>query len=178
LGLKKLLPEVVDIDHSISVQSSILKETQMRLRIVLFFVFMASIVFLFQSSLAAQNYEENYARVWVSSIAEQGRLLGERGLDVDAAGPNWVDVVIDSERLEDLRAKGYNVEVMYWTPEERSIALFGVDWELQFTTYSQMVDQMEQAASDHPDILILDTLGYSVQGRMILAAKISDNPNQ
>jgi hypothetical protein len=97
---------------------------------------------------------------------------------VDAAGPNWVDVVIDSNRLEGLRSKGFNLEVQYWTPEERSVALFGPDWDLQFTTYPQMVDQMEQAASDHPDILILDTLGYSVQGRMILGAKISGNPSQ
>ncbi len=147
-------------------------------KIVSFFVFVAIVVLLFQGSLAVQNFEEIYARVWVSSIEEKGRLLGERGLDVDAAGPNWVDVVIDSKRLEDLKAKGYDVEVMYWTPEERNIILFGPNWDRQFTTYEQMVDQMEQAALDHPDILILDTLGYSVEGRMILGAKISGNPSE
>jgi hypothetical protein len=39
------------------------------------------------------------------------------------------------------------------------------------------VAEMEQAAADHPGIVILDTLGYSVQGRMILGAKVSDNPS-
>jgi len=121
-------------------------------------------------------FEEIYARVWVSSVEEKGTLLGERGLDVDAAGPNWVDVVVDSERLDNLLAKGYNVEVVFWTPEERNVALFGKDWDRQFHSYNDMVSEMQQAASDHPSILILDTLGYSVQGRMILGAKISGNP--
>ena len=150
----------------------------MRLRIALVFAFVLLFALLSQTSFAAGDFEEIYARVWVSSIEEKGMLLGERGLDVDGAGPNWVDVVIDSERLEDLEAKGYNVEVIYWTPEERNIDLFGKDWNLQFTTYSQMVTQMQQAAADHPDILVLDTLGYSVQNRMILGAKISGNPDQ
>jgi hypothetical protein len=121
-------------------------------------------------------FEEIYARVWVSSLEEKGRLLGERGLSVDAAGPDWVDVVIDSERLDDLLAKGYNVKVVFWTPEERNTKLFGKDWDLQFHTYNDLVAEMQQAASDHASIMILDTLGYSIQGRMILGAKISDNP--
>ncbi len=150
----------------------------MRLRILSFFLFLVFLGFWCQTSLARPRFEEIYARVWVSSIEEKGRLLKEKGLDVDAAGPNWVDVVIDSKRLEELRSKGFEVEVEYWTPEERSVALFGPDWDLQFTTYQQMVDQMEQAGLDHPGMLRLDTLGYSVQGRMILGAKISDNPDQ
>ena len=150
----------------------------MRLKLILFFVFMLSSLLLSQRCFAAPNFEEIYARVWVSSLEEKGRLLGERGLDVNAAGPNWVDVVVDSKRLEELRSKGFNLEVQYWTPEERNIALFGPDWNLQFHTYAQLVTEMQQAALDHPNIVILDTLGYSVQGRMILGAKVSDNPTQ
>jgi len=147
----------------------------MRLKSILILALVLISVVLWQSS-KAMAFEEIYARVWLTSVEEKGRLLGERGLIVDAAGPNWVDVVIDSERLDDLLAKGYDVEVIYWTPEERNVALFGKDWDKQFHTYTTMVAEMEQAASDHPNILILDTLGYSVQGRMILGAKISDNP--
>ncbi|MCK4404645.1 MAG: carboxypeptidase regulatory-like domain-containing protein [candidate division Zixibacteria bacterium] len=157
----------------------------MRSKSILIFALVLISVVLWQSSKvmafsvidrSASGGEEIYARVWVTSVEEKGRLLGEKGLVVDAAGPNWVDVVIDSERLDDLLAKGYNVEVIFWTPEERNVALFGKDWEKQWHTYSTMVAEMEQAASDHPDIMILDTLGYSVQNRMILGVKISDNP--
>ncbi len=142
---------------------------------ILIFALVLISVVLWQSS-KVMAFEEIYARVWVSSVEEKGRLLGEKGLIVDAAGPNWVDVIIDSERLDDLLTKGYNVEVVFWTPEERNVALFGKDWDKQFHTYTTMVSEMQQAALDHPDIMILDTLGYSVEGRMILGAKISDNP--
>lgn len=151
------------------------KRTSVSLKSILIFVLVLSSVILWQTSKATA-FEEIYARVWVSSIQEKGNLLKEKGLDVDATGPNWVDVVINSEQLDDLLAKGYDVEVVFWTPQERNIALFGTDWDRQFHSYSDMVTEMEQAASDHPDILILDTLGYSVLGRMILGAKVSDNP--
>jgi len=127
--------------------------------------------------LGAKTFEEIYARVWVSSIQEKGRLLAEKGLDVDGAGPDWVDVVIDSERLKDLLAKGYDVKVVYWSHKERNEALFGKDWDLQFHSYSDMVAEMEQVVLDHSDILVLDTLGYSTDGRMILGARVTDNPH-
>ncbi len=151
------------------------RKIAMSLKSILIFSLVLSSVILWQTS-KAMAFEEIYARVWVSSIQEKGNLLKEKGLDVDATGPNWVDVVINSEQLDDLLAKGYNVEVVFWTPQERNIALFGTDWDRQFHSYSDMVAEMEQAALNHPDILILDTLGYSVLGRMILGAKVSDNP--
>ena len=134
-------------------------------------------ILLWQTSKALA-FEEIYARVSIGSIEEKGRLLGERGLDVADAGPEWVDVVINSQQLSELIAKGYNVQVQYWTPEERNIAVLGPNWDLDFPSYNQLVTDMEQVAIDHPNIVILDTLGYTVQGRMILAAKVSDNPTQ
>ncbi len=139
-------------------------------------IFLLICAFACQDARAA-NHEEIYARIWISSIEEKGRLLAERGLNVDAAGDAWVDVVIDSERLNDLMAKGYNVEVVYWTADERNISIFGADWDRQFHSYTDQVTEMQQAAADHPSIMVLDTLGYSVEGRMILGAKVSDNPS-
>ena len=147
----------------------------MRFRSMILLASVAVLVVLCQGS-TAEAFEEIYARVWVSSIEEKGALLGERGLIVDAARSDWVDVVIDSRQLDDLVAKGYNVEVVYRSAEERNVTLFGKDWDRQFHSYSDQVAEMQQAASDHSNIMILDTLGYSVQGRMILGAKISDNP--
>jgi len=149
----------------------------MKFKASLIFLLVISLVMLLQISKVFA-FEEIYTRVLVSSLEEKARLLGEKGLDVANAGPGWVDVVVDSRRLTDLIAKGYNVQVQYWTPEERNVALYGPNWYLAFHTYQQCIDEMEQAAIDHPNIVILDTLGYSVQGRMILGAKISDNPTQ
>jgi murein tripeptide amidase MpaA len=44
----------------------------------------------------------------------------------------------------------------------------------KYPTYQQYLDIMEAFASDHPDICRLDTIGYSTEGRLLLALKISD----
>ncbi len=47
-----------------------------------------------------------------------------------------------------------------------------------YHTWQEVVDTMEWAAAQYPDICRLDTLGFSVEGRPILAWLISDNPSQ
>jgi len=44
-----------------------------------------------------------------------------------------------------------------------------------YPTYEQYDSVMKVFASQYPEICRLDTLGYSVQGRLLLAVKISDN---
>lgn len=46
-----------------------------------------------------------------------------------------------------------------------------------YPTYPQYVDFMVGFASDHPDICRLDTIGTSINGRLLLAVKISDSVN-
>ncbi len=47
-----------------------------------------------------------------------------------------------------------------------------------YHTWDEVVDTMEWAAAQYPEICRLDTLGFSVEGRPILAWLISDNPSQ
>ncbi|MCK9423261.1 MAG: T9SS type A sorting domain-containing protein [Bacteroidales bacterium] len=47
-----------------------------------------------------------------------------------------------------------------------------------YPTYEQFLDYMVGFAAGHPDICNLDTIGTSVQGRLLLAVKISDNVHQ
>lgn len=44
----------------------------------------------------------------------------------------------------------------------------------KYPTYDQYVQLMQQYAAEYPSICRLDTLGYSVEGRLLLALKISD----
>jgi len=44
----------------------------------------------------------------------------------------------------------------------------------KYPTYEQYLQMMQQFAADHPGICRLDTFGVSVQGRLLLALKISD----
>jgi len=48
----------------------------------------------------------------------------------------------------------------------------------KYPTYYQYVDMMEGFAAAYPDICRLDTIGYSVEDRLLLALKISDNVNE
>jgi len=45
----------------------------------------------------------------------------------------------------------------------------------KYPTYDQYVQMMQDFASDYPDICRLDTFGTSVEGRLLLALKISDH---
>jgi hypothetical protein len=44
----------------------------------------------------------------------------------------------------------------------------------KYPTYDQYVQMMQGFAAAYPQICLLDTIGYSVEGRMLLALKISD----
>ena len=48
----------------------------------------------------------------------------------------------------------------------------------KYPTYDQYVEMMQHFAIQHPDICRLDTFGTSVEGRLLLALKISDNVEQ
>jgi PKD repeat protein len=51
------------------------------------------------------------------------------------------------------------------------------DWD-RYPTYDVYVEMMQKFATDYPDICKLDTIGYSVKKRLLLAIKISDNVHE
>jgi hypothetical protein len=46
-----------------------------------------------------------------------------------------------------------------------------------YPTYDQYVSYMQGFATNHPEICRLDTIGYTVHGRLLLAVKLSDSVN-
>jgi hypothetical protein len=50
-------------------------------------------------------------------------------------------------------------------------------WDF-YPTYQQYLDFMAAFAADYPEICRIDTIGYSLQDRLLLAVKISDNVNE
>ena len=51
------------------------------------------------------------------------------------------------------------------------------EWN-RYPTYPLYIEMMRSFAQEHPDICRLDTIGFSVKGRLILCLKISDNAHQ
>ncbi|MCF8221602.1 MAG: hypothetical protein K9J25_00535 [Bacteroidales bacterium] len=49
-----------------------------------------------------------------------------------------------------------------------------MNWDL-YPTYPQYDTIMHKLAGDYPELCMIDTIGYSLEGRLILALKISDN---
>lgn len=52
-----------------------------------------------------------------------------------------------------------------------------MNWDL-YPTYQQYDSIMRKLAADYPEICRLDTIGLSIEGRLILALKISDNVHE
>ena len=66
-------------------------------------------------------------------------------------------------------------------PSERAFLnersrVFGPGAWNEYPAFGEYVDMMHGFASDHPGICRLDTIGFSVLGRAILAVRISGNP--
>ncbi len=81
-------------------------------------------------------------------------------------------------QLDKIQAMGYDVDVLYSDSriraEERRQALKNRDW---YKTYAEMVTELQQIATDYPDITRLHNIGQTVQNRDIYVLEITDNPD-
>ena len=51
-----------------------------------------------------------------------------------------------------------------------------MDWQ-SYPTYTDYVAIMQAFAANYPSLCLLDTIGTSINGKLVLALKISDNVN-
>ena len=96
---------------------------------------------------------------------------------------NKATIYIKDKDLKTLRSMGFDVKVLipdiraYTKARTKPTTKVDTSLTMHYHTYSEIISIMDSIAMAHPDIVKLDTIGYSVQGRLILAAKVSDNPN-
>jgi predicted deacylase len=114
---------------------------------------------------------------------EEYRVFQQLGLVITDARDNYVKALGTEQQLASVRALGFSYEVLLAdyaadpsiTGGQSSIA----DAPRAFYhTYEQVRDSLGALASRHPDICRLETLGYSVQNRLLLGLRISDNIGQ
>lgn len=92
-----------------------------------------------------------------------------RGLDiVGAKRGEWIDVAIDEKDLPNF--EHLKTEILIEDLESFYSVRKG-----EYHYYSEFVDSLETIAANHSDIVILDTLGTTYEGREILVLKISEN---
>ncbi len=95
--------------------------------------------------------------------------LTEAGVAIDAIGKDSAVTVVDVEGLARLRAQGLtplSVAPLDFPPADSA-----------YHNYAEMTTAIQQIAAAHPDIMRVYTVGLSLQGRPILAVKISDAPD-
>jgi len=112
------------------------------------------------------------ARLYTVVIAAPDRdartRLAQTGVAIDAIGPDTVTTVVDAAGLTRLQGRGLG-----------PLAVTPLDFpptDSAYHNYAEMTAAIEQTAAAYPDIMRVSTVGYSLEGRAILAVKISDEP--
>lgn len=87
--------------------------------------------------------------------------------------PDYTVCAVGEGLYRQLVNRGYRIEVM--VPDVRARAMM---YDGFFHTYQQLRDTWAMIAQNHPDICVLDTMGTSAGGNLLLIMKVSDNPRQ
>jgi hypothetical protein len=122
--------------------------------------------------------DEVYFRIPIYRITDVDNLT--RLISIDDVRGDTVYAYATSEQMRQLRSLDYKVELLPHPSslfhhdmfDGRSTLLY--EWD-RYPTYQGYLGMMRQFAQDYPTICRLDTIGYSVQGRLLLAVKISDS---
>jgi hypothetical protein len=102
-----------------------------------------------------------------SAIAATGALIIEAGKDY---------VLVEATRKEKNAIEALGLFPSEAVGPDASILAFPAA-DSGYHDYAEMVAEIQQAASNHPDIFSLSSIGTSYEGRTIWLGKISDNVN-
>ena len=98
--------------------------------------------------------------------------LSKLKIPIIDASNKYVRAILSDKEISEVKELGYRVKVIYedYTQKARDqIEKFG------YHSYAEVIDEMVNVAETYPFLTLLDTIGYSVEGRLILGLKISDN---
>ncbi len=101
------------------------------------------------------------------------------GVDVAGTGPGGsLDVILDPEEVARALSLGFDPRPLDLTPRGLhgvSESPLGKPGLGAYHTYGEAITEMTTYAAAHPSIAKVDTIGASIEGRAIVAVKISDN---
>ncbi len=129
-----------------------------------------------------------------------GELFGRNGeiyfyLEEAAADVNALSAIISVDNVKDGKVYAYasvnefnKLKNLYnyklvqlpkpselYRAEMTNAAREVLDWNY-YPTYNAYLQLMQDFATNYPNLCVIDTIGTSIEGRLILAARISDNP--
>ena len=136
------------------------------------------ILFLFGTTLFAQDVEHYFK----FSILQKSELdVLTHIISIDDVKENTVYAYANAKEWDALLRLGYRPLELPHPSSEYQHEMFDspggtLEWD-SYPTYQAYRAMMRQFATSYPAICKLDTIGYSVQGRQLLALKISDSVN-
>jgi hypothetical protein len=127
-----------------------------------------------QADSLLKKYGEVYLLVPVQKTSDLNHL--SRAYSVDAVYPDSARICVNRGQFVRLMSEGipFRVFEIKRPPVPKGITETWQGWN-SYPTYQQYDSVMQQFAADYPSIFLLDTIGYSVNGRLLLMAKISDH---
>ena len=134
-------------------------------------------LFLVAPAFAGTTPERGIYRIDLRGVKDVRPLLS-LGLDVAGKGPGEsLDVILTPEELQRVRAIGFDpirVELGAGILGAAQSPLLAPNLG-DYHTVAEAAAEMVSYAASHPSIARLDTIGFSWEGRAILAIQISDN---
>ncbi|MBM3315861.1 hypothetical protein FJY71_08520, partial [candidate division WOR-3 bacterium] len=115
--------------------------------------------------------DEREMKVKVYGGPERLRSFAAEVLEFYRVTDEFVVCAMSAGLYEQLCRAGYEVEVL--VPDVRARAMM---YDGFFHTYPQLRDTWAIIAQNHPNICVLDTIGTSAGGSLLLIMKVSDNP--
>ena len=144
------------------------------------------------SALLAQEDTSQDLELAYEILEERGEIILEiypesnidleelfRWISIDRKIKDGFRIYANSTGFDEIKSQGVRfriIDVRKDVPYRKSAAVFPGDWD-SYPGYGEYVDMMIGLHNDYPDICRLDTLGQSVDGRLILALKITRRPD-
>jgi hypothetical protein len=121
-------------------------------------------------------------RVQVRATEDGLTRLAAEGFDIAGRDlqAGWVEVITDASGFAWLERNGYELDILERRDRPRPLRRAGSpDTKAISPGYTDLMELeafLLQVGADHPDIVRLEVIGASIEGRPILAMMISDNP--
>ena len=124
--------------------------------------------------LLSAEYIETYFKFSIHSKKELLKLTNI--ISIDNVWENTVYAFANEKQFREFTGLGYSYEIITIPDNVRQVKMATTkeqmrDWDY-YPTYETYLEIMYQFQADYPDLCIIENIGYSVEGREILFAKI------
>ena len=140
--------------------------------------FLLILMTILLSNISIAQFPEHYFRFKLTQSIDLNEIT--KIVSIDNIENGFVYAYANEEQWNEIKKRIFHIEEL---PHPSSLfdhemnSSGPMEWDT-YPTYAAYRNMMWQFAATYPNICKIDTIGYSVQNRLILALKISDNVNQ